>query len=259
MSSQLSKYLFKFRGIRKKLIFHIKNYFYRELEISVPVENGYYADLLESDAYDSFSEIFVQKEYESFLPELPLNKIIDIGSNYGFFTLWLQSIQPEVDLYSIMIEPSDRCSHTLKKFVSNQHFRNRFKYIQKAIGDPNEEKVTFYDRPFMSGSTFSDNQYSIKNSVNTLKIEDFKLSSYDLIKCDIEGSEWEFLVNYSEIILKTSYILIEWHSWHKGGGGYSQIKQKIQDLEFDIIKSSSFKPAVGRSGEVGLLLAKNLR
>ena len=51
---------------------------------------------------------------------------------------------------------------------------------------------------------------------------------------------------------------MEWHSWHLGGGGVVQIEKKLNDLEFNILRSSSPAKAVGREGEVGLFLAKNL-
>jgi hypothetical protein len=51
---------------------------------------------------------------------------------------------------------------------------------------------------------------------------------------------------------------MEWHSWHSGGGSLPQIKQKLNDFGFQIIKSSPPQKAVGRDGEVGLFLAKNL-
>ena len=51
---------------------------------------------------------------------------------------------------------------------------------------------------------------------------------------------------------------MEWHSWHSGGGGFLQIKEKITDVGFQIIKSSPPQKAVGRNGKVGLFLAKNL-
>ena len=78
------------------------------------------------------------------------------------------------------------------------------------------------------------------------------------MKCDLEGAEWHLLTNYSEILLQSKFLLMEWHSWHLGGGGVVQIEKKLNDLEFNILRSSSPAKAVGREGEVGLFLAKNL-
>ena len=51
---------------------------------------------------------------------------------------------------------------------------------------------------------------------------------------------------------------MEWHSWHQGDGGFPQIVKKLSDIVFQITNSSSTEKAVGRDGEFGLFLAKNL-
>ena len=51
---------------------------------------------------------------------------------------------------------------------------------------------------------------------------------------------------------------MEWHSWHPGGGGSQQIENKLNDYGFQIMKKSLSQKAIGRDGEVGLFLAKNL-
>ena len=51
---------------------------------------------------------------------------------------------------------------------------------------------------------------------------------------------------------------MEWHSWHSGGGGFSQIEKKLAEIGFQTVKSSPQQNAVGRDGKVGLFLAQNL-
>ena len=51
---------------------------------------------------------------------------------------------------------------------------------------------------------------------------------------------------------------MEWHSWHSGGGSLPQIEKKLTDFGFQIIQSSPPQKAIGKDGEVGLFLAKNL-
>ena len=83
----------------------------------MPLGNNYWAHLLESDAYDSFSEVFIQQEYLDYLPEKPPLRILDVGANYGYFSLWIQSIYPENDVYSLLIEPSPNCSRSLQNLI----------------------------------------------------------------------------------------------------------------------------------------------
>ena len=107
--------------IRKKLLFYIKNKYFHELEYSIPLESGYWAHLLEKDSYDSFSEIFIKQEYKDFIPIEPISRIIDIGAHYGYFSLWLQSKHPEIELYSLLVEPSPRCTRSLKNLINKRN------------------------------------------------------------------------------------------------------------------------------------------
>ena len=112
----------------------------------------------------------------------------------------------------------------------------------------------------MAGSIFKSNKTDSYYNANTLKISDVftsKRKSFDLVKCDIEGGEWDFIVNYSSILQKSKFLVMEWHSWHSGDGGFPQIK-KLTEVGFQIIKSSPPNKAIGRDGEVGLFLAQNL-
>ena len=99
--------------VRNKLLFHLKHKYFHELGHSIPLESGYWAHLLEKDSYDSFSEIFIKQEYLEFIPDEPISRILDIGAHYGYFSLWLQSRHPEIELTSLMIEPSPSCARSL--------------------------------------------------------------------------------------------------------------------------------------------------
>ena len=255
-------FLLKFRFIRNRLKFHFIHSYFNELQLSIPVGYGYNAQLLETDSYDSFSEIFIQQEYSDFIPDEPITKILDIGANYGYFSLWLQSKRSQDKIYSTLIEPSLRCRRSLEKLVKLPRLQNRFQYLQRAVGDPKEPLIKFFDRPYMAGSIFESEHSDPPYHANTLKSSEVlssNSSSYDLIKCDIEGGEWDLLIHYPSILKNSKFLVMEWHSWHSGGGSFPQIEKKLHEIGFQIIKSSSPQEAVGRDGEVGLFLAKNLR
>jgi FkbM family methyltransferase len=246
--------------VRNKLLFHLKHKYFHEFEHSIPLESGYWAHLLEKDSYDSFSEIFIKQEYLEFIPDEPISRILDIGAHYGYFSLWLQSKRPESKLTSLMIEPSPSCARSLRNLENQEILDGRFSYLQRAIGLPDSESSPFYDRSHMAGS-----RYSLSESEKAIQVQNLteadlveKLEPpYDLIKCDIEGSEWEFLNDFQNLITASKYLLLEWHSWHEGGAGLSQIEKYMHSLDFSIVHSSQPIPAIGREGKVGLILFKN--
>jgi FkbM family methyltransferase len=254
-------FFFKFKSLRNRLKFHFLHSYFHELQITIPVGADYWANLCENDSYDSFSEIFIQQEYCGFIPEETVLKVLDVGANYGYFSLWLQSMRPHDKIYSTLIEPSLRCRRSIEQLVESPKLKNRFQYLQRAIGDPKDKKIKFFDRPYMTGSIFESDHTDSSYHASTLKTTDVLspvTDSYDLIKCDIEGGEWNFLINYTSILEKSKFLVMEWHSWHTGGEGFPQIEKRLTEFGFQIIKSSPPKKAVGRDGEVGLFLAKNL-
>ena len=246
---------------RKKIIHFICYNYFHELDHKIPLGNGYWVQLLENDAYDSFSEIFIMQEYLDYLPDEPIQKIIDIGANYGYFSLWLQAKNPDWIIKSLLIEASRTSLRSLRKLKSDKKLNNNFQFLSRAIGNPQNSITEFYERPYMAGSLIKTDDGDYSTSVETLQeveVSDAMHPPYDLIKCDIEGAEWHFLSYYSDTIKKSRYLLMEWHSWHIGGGGINQVENKLKEIGFEITKRSSPFKAVGRSGEVGLFLAKNL-
>ena len=76
--------------VRQRVAFELKYRWFRDLEIAIPLSNGFYCPISVIDSVHSFSEIFVNNEYGSFLQKMPLPKRwIDLGCHAGHFTLYL--------------------------------------------------------------------------------------------------------------------------------------------------------------------------
>ena len=243
------------------MLVHLRLDYFHEFHHSIPLCNNYWAHLWENDAYDSFSEIFIQEEYSKFIPDETITNILDLGAHYGYFSLWLQSKRPQAEIHSLMVEPSHRCQRSLERLVQYPKLDGRFQYLKAAVGNPKKESTRFFERPFMGGSLFSSSPEDCSYEVKTFTLSEepnSKQQSFDLIKCDLEGAEWDFIIHYTSLLENSKFLVIEWHSWHQGDGGFSQIEKELTEIGFQIIKSSQPKEAVGRDGKVGLFLAKNL-
>lgn len=250
----------RFSSLRRKLIFYVKARHFCELGYSIPIGNDYWANLSESDSYDSFSEVFVQQEYSEFLPTEPIGKMLDLGAHYGYFSLWVQSKWPDHEIQTLMVEPSSNCINSLQYLSSQKRLNGSFNYIKGVIGNSNGKTIEFYERPFMAGSCFLSNEQIPSTNVEIVteqRLIDLMPPPYDLIKCDIEGSEWDFLINYPIVLQNTKHLILEWHSWHTGGTDLKGITEKLIDIGFIITKQSKPTPALGNEGKVGLLTAIN--
>ena len=252
--------LLKFPKIRAKCIHYIKHNHFDELDISIPLKNNYCAKLFHNDSYDSFSEIFIQDEYKGFIPEIEINNLIDLGAHHGFFSVWLQSNRPKTKIKSLLVEPSARCFPVLSELIKRNEYSNNFVFFSKCIGNPKKDEILFFDRPHMASSKYKTEDSEVPENVSVLLPKDipaWEKPPYDLLKCDIEGAEWDLIEFYAPILSQTKFALIE---WHEGGDTFENFVNQISELNFRIIKSSL---DTAREKSIGdstiLLLIKNNR
>jgi FkbM family methyltransferase len=176
-----------------------------------------------------YKEIFIDKIYDSFILHAFNNisdkngsiRIFDLGANIGFFTVRCCEIWKQIQIGSrldfVIYEPSENCIGSLKENLkvfdqSTVSFDIRNKLVGKKTG----WDWFIEDKDHHLGQCISDeieksgNRYSRKINYHNLS-QDLSLSKIDLLKCDIEGNEVEFLKNYKSYLKKVSSIIIETH------------------------------------------------
>ena len=248
----------KIVGLRRRVIFYLKQKYFQDFGFEITLGQGLVAPIPYKDSYDSFSEIFIQQEYAKILKNIPLQeKWIDIGCHMGYFSLWMEHRRRLHCLNTsevLLIDGDIKTEFAIGNLIKRNEISNWI-YQQGVIGSGKE--INFYERDFMASTSLRTNGVNPRK-VKVLQqnsIEELFPGPYGLIKIDIEGSEWEFLNNYENIISKTNYLLIEWHSWHNGGGGKEQIKKKIESLGLRILKMSKDDHKYLSVRQVGLILA----
>ena len=136
------------------------------------------------------------------------NVIFDIGANTGIYTLVSKSINKDSQIYAF--EPS---INTYKKFRKNIEFNHyKINHFPIALGENDGEQM-FYDfklKNQTSASLSPEKSKGIKEvweyKVKTYKldtfIDEYKISSIDLIKIDVEMYEPQVLIGFSTYINK---------------------------------------------------------
>lgn len=167
--------------------------------------------------YMTFGGVFFYPYSELDLFDPP-KVIVDAGAHIGLFSVFLKSKFPEARIISV--EPDPENYGLLEKNLSNYpdikpipaglwredtRLRISDKYNTGKWGMVTEE---------------APNHGAIKGlSMNTLMDEN-ELESIDLLKIDIEGSEWElFDANYEKWLARTKVVMIEIHDWMRKGAG----------------------------------------
>lgn len=224
----------------KNIIWRFRNLGYQKTDFGTKLKLKSYMDHL------VFKEVFIEKIYDDFIKYSLIQsvdnheakRIFDIGGNLGFFTIrcceiWKQFRVREC-VHFVIYEPSENCigrlKENLKGFDSNIF---SFDIRNKLVGKKDGWDWFIEDKDHHLGQCVSEKikkkgkRYSRKIAYHNLS-RDLEFSNIDLLKCDIEGSEVEFLKNYSASLQTTENVIIEAH----GKSAESFVCKKLHELGF---------------------------
>ena len=180
----------------------------------------------------SFKEIFLDKTYY-FQSNKESPVIVDCGSNIGLSIIYFKLMFPNATVIGFEPDPKifnlllDNLKTNLKN-VKNLQIHN--------LALLNEEKeISFYCEGSLSGSI-----YNIKKKSNEVKVKGVRLSEYikiyeeiDLLKMDIEGAEFDVLMEIELCLPRIKRIIFEYHSLTKE-------TQRLSDVLF-LLERNNFK------------------
>lgn len=154
---------------------------------------GYDISFANRDTFLSiYSEVFIKEVYHFFTT----NKhptIVDCGSNIGLTILYFKMLYPNAEI--IGFEPSPHCFSLLKKNVANNNLTN-ITLHNKAVADK-KGSCSFWDPSDGQGdgraSILVHNDPNHMATVETVLLSDYITIPIDLLKIDIEGSEFMVL------------------------------------------------------------------
>ena len=198
----------------------------------------------------NYREFFVHDRYKDF-PLEDCNKVIDAGASVGLFTRYmLNKGAQEI----ISIECDDRSISALK---ANFTRYPKVKIVPKAITDSIGEMELLWkdDNPLVNSLIPNSPEFWYDNpdkkivSTTTLVnvIEEAEWDHIDLIKIDIEGSEYDVLDSTPDsILLNTKRVLLEYH-WPEGR--LDEIIKRFHNLGFNYM----FEPGCDGSESNGTI------
>jgi FkbM family methyltransferase len=251
--------------ILRRLVFEIKQNHYADLDIAIPLGFDLACPVTKVDHWYSFAEIFLQRVYDSVFEQIPLpNRWVDLGCHAGYFSLfvaWLRVKQGLAsDFRSLLVDGDPRVESAVHRLTRLNNLEDNIFFRKGVIAQAKGEQ-NFALKNVMS-SAVSDAELPEANTIRIETVTQDDLISLmppplDLIKVDIEGMEYQLLTNYPRFLTGSKHLLLEWHSWHKGGGGANQILQLAQEQGFKLIKETESAHAVemnGRSHQCGVFL-----
>jgi FkbM family methyltransferase len=163
----------------------------------------------------NYNEMFVNGQYDCYGIK-NLETVFDIGANNGLFTLYLlQNGCKKVYAF----EPNESTEKNINAILHNY---DNYELIKKAVYS-HDNGLTFYTSETNTtiGSISRDHVvaqgFAVESKVPSISLNTFikenNIKKIDLIKMDIEGSEYDVIHNLEDYIFDmTDSFLIEYHS-----------------------------------------------
>jgi len=182
----------------------------------------------------NYREFFVYDRYKEFNLEGCKN-VIDVGASVGLFTKYM--LNKGVNKIA-SVECDDR---SIAALVSNFINNPKVTIVGTALSNVNGEKQMYWkeDNPLVNSLDIEGSEFNIQENPNykivktiTLEtlINNLNCNKIDLIKLDIEGSEWDVIsITPDDIFKNIDKILLEYH-WPKGR--LQSVISRFQSLGF---------------------------
>lgn len=182
----------------------------------------------------NYREFFVYDRYKDFNLE-GCENVIDAGASVGLFT---QNMLNKGAKQVASIECDDRSIVALfSNFIGNP----KVKIIGMALSDIDGEKELYWkeDNPLVNSLDINNSEFSTQDNPNSKTVKTTTLETLisnlnwdqiDLLKIDIEGSEWDVInTTPDDTFQSIDKILLEYH-WSKGR--LQSIISRLQSLGF---------------------------
>jgi FkbM family methyltransferase len=163
----------------------------------------------------TYRQVFIYKEYDAQLDFVP-RTIIDAGANVGYTAVFFATKYPEARILAIEPDPGN-----FKMLCENTRDLANVVPIHAALWGANTD-VTLFDGGLGEwGFQVSGDGSRAGLKVPALTVQDvmdtYGLSAIDLLKIDIEGSEYEVFLDNPGWIAHVKCVAIELHDrLHKG-------------------------------------------
>lgn len=253
--------LLEWPAFRRRVTFELRQRYYDELEHVVPLGDGLQCPLLFSDAWHSFSEIFVQGEYRDALASVPLpSRWLDLGCHAGFFSLyvaWRRLTSGATDPgAALLVDGDGRMAAPVAQLIRMNGLASQWQFVHGLIA-AGDGRRDFLERPVMASSAAGiGNPEGRRLSVPVVPASEIVRRfepPYDLVKIDIEGGEFDFVTAYGDVLDAARAVILEWHAWHGGGGGERQLHDALNSRGLVLQHAMRSRPAAGRpTGETGI-------
>jgi FkbM family methyltransferase len=204
--------------------------------------------------YDTAYEIFLLRIYDTCLEPQSVRRIVDLGGNVGYSCLFWCWNYPSASV--LTFEPHPVHCELLAWHLRENSCSDRVTLLPAAATThPGRASLTDED----DASTIVVGAGSTRRDCQTLAIETLDvfeaigIEPIDILKMDIEGSEYEIMSDsrFDALLARTRYVIVEWHDREAHHLGAAWCQERLARLGFHV--------EAGRCcGEFGILRGTRL-
>ncbi len=198
------------------------------------------------ESYSLEKEIFYSDTYDLLFKNIKVKTFMDLGCNVGYVSCLLKEKCGE-DIEGILLDADPKMVAEAEWHVMKNNLKNCHVHWGMVGGESLGGQQNFYISKYNIASSALpyDKNYPLPIGKESKKIkvpvldaqkiwnDTFKNKRINFLKIDIEGSEINFIDDNSSFFEMVDSIIIEWHKWCVD---FESLNQKIQDLNFDLIK-----------------------
>jgi FkbM family methyltransferase len=237
------------------------------LDLERTLDSGIHIKISNLADWTVYNDIFVEAEYDAAI-RAALNvrgnnacfRVIDLGANVGFFAMRLyyflaHTPNPPNEIRLTCVEGSPTIYRELTHRIdSSPALRGKVSFVHGLAGRLDGSAV-LVDSSFHPMSSLHSHRQTKGTRVRFVDLNQlFPDESVHLIKCDIEGSEWDFINCYPDLLQRTHVAVFELHHdkcdrsmiqsrLHKLGFGRPIVIKEDRYNSLELFENTTLSPA----------------
>lgn len=198
----------------------------------------------------AINEIYFRGDYDPYNFE-DFEIIVDVGAHIGAFCIKFSETADKIYSY----EPNSQTYNILRKNIELNEISNVETYNNAVSSEDGEVQLYKNSSSLRSSIEIKEDEISsekVKEVSLESIVEEKELKDTTLLKLDCEGSEFRIINQTDEEVLnKFDAIFLEWHGEK---GDPANLKQKLEDIGFDLEESKDERLI---ENNVGFIYAKS--
>jgi FkbM family methyltransferase len=213
------------------------------LDLECELRSGLHVQIRNRADWEVYNEVLVNGEYDApidyALDRHEANRpfvVVDLGGNVGYFAFrcadecLMRGIGEQLSL--VIVEGAPLLFRELQRRVSAQPLLcDKVHLLHGLVGRKvGEAYITGSHLHYSNIAWEEERAGSSRVAFIDLEKQLAGFATIDLIKCDIEGSEFDFIDNYENLLKKTRAVVIEFHRF---GRNLEEARDKLSQYGFD--------------------------